>query len=103
MTIRHLISTAAALILVLMAACSAPPGNAANGKRWFMMHNCSACHGPHANDGKAKKIAGLDMGFYSFVRFLRHPSTPSMPPFGKGQLSRQDAADIYAWLRSQPR
>lgn len=91
------------LLLVTIAGCSAPPGNPDNGRRWFVMHNCYVCHGRHANDGKAKKIAGINIGFSTFVRFLRNPSTPSMPRFSKQQVSRQDAADIYAWLRSLPK
>lgn len=80
--------------------CSAPPGNAADGQRWYKMHNCSSCHGPHGNDGRAINIAGLDMSFYSFVRKLRTTDAPIMPAFPEDRVSKQDAADIYAYLRS---
>jgi mono/diheme cytochrome c family protein len=86
--------------LFVLAACSAPPGNPEEGKKWFMMHNCSSCHGPHGNDGKAPHIAGLDMGFQSFLRKLRTTDAPIMPPFPESILSKQDAADIYAFLKS---
>ncbi len=85
---------------VFSAGCSAPPGNAADGQRWYKMHNCSACHGPHGNDGRAINIAGLDMNFYSFVRKLRTTDAPIMPPFSEAKVSKQDAADIYAYLQS---
>jgi len=55
---------------------------------------------PNANDGRALAIAGLDMGFSRFEGILRKPYSPSMPAFPEARLSRQDAADIYAWLRS---
>jgi mono/diheme cytochrome c family protein len=83
-----------------LTACTAPAGDAANGRRWYAMHNCSACHGDNADDGRAQAIAGLDMGFTRFEAVLRKPSSPSMPAFPEPKLSRQDAADIYAWLKS---
>jgi mono/diheme cytochrome c family protein len=87
---------------LLLAACSPPTGNAENGQRWFTMHNCSGCHGKNANDGRAPKIAAIDRGFGSFVRFLRSPGSASMPSFPEETLSKQDAADIYTWLNSLP-
>ena len=88
------------VITFLPAACSTPQGNAGNGKRWYTMNNCSACHGPNGNDGKAVPIAGLDMGFSSFVNKLRTTDAPIMPPFPESKVSPQDAADIYAFLKS---
>ncbi len=91
------------LCLAFLGGCSAPPGNPANGKRWFMMNNCSACHGPHGNDGKAANIAGIKMGFGSFVDKLRTTDAPIMPPFPASKVSKQDAADIYAYLKTMKR
>ena len=84
----------------ILAACGAPAGNPEDGKRWFDMHHCSACHGKNANDGRAMAIAGIDMGFGRFVGILRKPYSPSMPAFPEKKLSEEDAADIYAWLKS---
>jgi mono/diheme cytochrome c family protein len=89
-----------ALCLVFLSNCGAPPGNPADGRRWFVMHNCSACHGPHGYDGRAANIAGIAMSFSSFVRKLRTTDAPIMPPFPESKLSKQDAADIYAYLQS---
>ena len=52
------------------------------------------------NDGRAVDIAGIDMGFGSFVRILRRTDTPIMPHFPESKISKQDAADIYAYLKS---
>lgn len=84
----------------MIAACVSPQGKPEKGKKWFAMHNCSACHGRHGNDGRAPHIAGLKMDFGSFLSKLRSPETPSMPPFPEAKLSRKDAADIYAYLKS---
>jgi len=89
------------LHLIVFNGCSAPPGNPADGKRWYMMNNCSSCHGPHGNDGRAANIAGIDMAFGSFVKKLRTTDAPIMPAFPESKVSRQDAADIYAYLKSR--
>lgn len=98
--VRILLIVLTFLFAVLAAGCSAPAGNVADGQRWYMMHNCSSCHGPHGNDGQAIEIARLDMSFYSFVKKLRTTDAPIMPPFPEEKLSKQDAADIYAYLHS---
>jgi mono/diheme cytochrome c family protein len=85
---------------VILAACGAPAGNPEDGKRWYAMHNCSACHGPNGNDGKALPVAGLGMSFSKFEGILRKPYSPSMRAYPEAKLSKQDAADIYAWLKS---
>lgn len=90
------------IFLIFSTGCSGPPGNPADGKRWFMMHNCSSCHGPHGNDGRAVNIAGLKMSFGSFVRKLRKTNSSIMPTFPVTKVSEQDAADIYAYLKSIP-
>jgi mono/diheme cytochrome c family protein len=88
------------LLLSLITACGAPDGNPSDGKRWYMMHNCYSCHGIHGNDGRAVDIAQVDMGFSRFVRRLRRENAPIMPEFPSSKLSNQDAADIYAYLKS---
>ncbi len=88
------------LYLLFLSGCGAPPGNPSDGKRWFLMNNCSSCHGIHGNDGRAVHIADLDMSFSSFVRKLRTTDAPIMPYFPESKVSKQDAADMYAYLKS---
>ena len=92
---------AAAALLLL--GCNSPKGDAANGQRWYAMHNCSACHGANGNDGRAAEVSAIDMSFGSFVKILRNPPSPSMPSFSEKKVSEADAADIYAWLKSMPK
>ncbi|WP_136797963.1 c-type cytochrome [Desulfosediminicola ganghwensis] len=89
--------------LMMLTGCSGPGGNAENGARWYRMYNCHACHGENGDDGKAAQIAGLRMGFGSFLRILRKPNTASMPPFSEEKVSKKDAADIYTWLKNLDR
>jgi len=83
-----------------VSSCAAQSGDAEAGKKWYAMNNCGSCHGPNGNDGRAVNIAGLDMGFGSFVRKLRKTDAPIMPGFPESAISKQDAADIYAYLKS---
>ncbi len=87
---------------LVVCGCSDPKGNSEEGKRWYAMQHCNACHGKNGNDGRAKAISGIDMGYGSFVRYLRNPSSPSMPKFSEEKLPKQDTADIYVWLKSLP-
>lgn len=93
---------AIALATTTLAGCNTPSGDAAAGKRWYDMHNCSACHGQNGNDGRAAGVAAIDMSFGSFVKVLRDPYSPSMPRFPEAKLPEKDAADIYAYLKSLP-
>lgn len=86
--------------LLLIGGCTTPAGDPAAGRKWYIMNNCGSCHGANGDDGRAVPIAGLDMGFGSFLRKLRTTDAPIMPPFPEAKVSDQDAADIYAYLQS---
>lgn len=88
------------LTVLFICGCGAPEGNVADGKRWYLKNNCNSCHGEHGNDGRAVDISNIDMRFGSFLRKLRKTDAPIMPPFPENKLSDQDAADIYAYLKS---
>lgn len=87
-------------VSLALYGCGAPTGSPEDGKRWYTMHNCSSCHGLHGNDGRAVDIAGIDMRFGSFVRILRRTDAPIMPYFPESKISKQDAADMYAYLKN---
>jgi mono/diheme cytochrome c family protein len=87
-------------LLLILSGCGAPAGNPDDGKRWYLMHNCNSCHGDHGNDGRAVTIGPPDMGFGGFVRRLRKKDDSIMPSYPASKISKQDAADIYAYLKS---
>ncbi len=95
------VSCVSLLFLLTLSACgTAPAGNAENGQKWYKMNNCNACHGEKGSGGRGPDIIGIDMGFGSFVKKLRKKDAPIMPPFPEAKISEQDAADIYAFLKS---
>ena len=93
------IITCSAVISLSLAACSNPKGNPENGRRWFNMNNCYSCHGNEGKNGAAPSLAGLEMGFGSFLKNLRKPNSGSKRTYSEAEISKQDAADMYAWLK----
>ena len=72
----------------------APPGAA------LFVNNCQACHGSGAGGGVGPKLAGnpilhLDTAFGKIVLYGR-----GRMPAWEHTLSRQDIADIQAWLKT---
>ena len=86
---------------LIFSSCSTPMGNPEDGKRWYSMHNCFACHGPNGNDGKAPNIKDLDLAYWRFERIIRNAGSPIMPKYPKENISAQDVADIYALLKKK--
>ncbi len=97
----------APVLLVLIAAalfissCSTPMGNPEDGKRWYSMNNCYACHGVNGDDGKAPVINNLDMSFWRFERIIRDAGSPIMPKYPEEKISDRDVADLYAFLKAR--
>ena len=87
--------------LLMVGGCSAPMGNPEDGKRWYSMHNCFACHGPDGDDGKAPVVSDLEMSYWRFERIIRDAGSPIMPKYPEEKISDQDVADLYAFLRAK--
>jgi mono/diheme cytochrome c family protein len=104
------------LLLVSIAGAQAPAvvGNAANGKALFTAHQCWACHGYNGETGTrllqengsfVRRLETVE-GFVSFIRAPRPDQAPpagstlSMPSYGVTSLSDQQAADLYAFIRT---
>lgn len=83
-------------------------GDPAKGRSKFTGDaGCSACHGDKAQGGVfpgALKLSGTALSLDEVKTQIRSPRDPSkgMPPFSPAQLSDQDIANIYAWLKTNP-
>jgi mono/diheme cytochrome c family protein len=82
---------------------AAPAGNAENGKKLWVERACYQCHGYVAQGGagEAPRLSGRVPPWAAFTTFLRTPAD-QMIPYTKKVLPDQEAADIYAWLKSLP-
>src|SRR5713101_5526847 len=77
-------------------------GNAEEGKRQFMKHNCYFCHGTSGQGGRdGARIAQTALNLQGLMRYVRRP-TGGMPAFTEKILSDQELTDIYAYLKSLP-
>lgn len=86
-------------------AQDAPRGDAANGKRLFLIDGCFTCHGRSgqggAYNGPAPILAHTALPFDGFKGYLREPAN-DMPAYSSAVLSDKDIADIYAFVESLP-
>ena len=82
----------------------APSGNSVAGKKLFATVGCYSCHGREAQGGSAygPRLAPVPIAYPAFQAYVRKPAG-EMPPYRDRILSDGQLADIYAFLKSQPR
>lgn len=100
--VKLVIIVSSVAVTLSVVAGSTPKGNPENGERWYNMNNCTSCHGDKGNNGMAPVIAGLELGFSSFLKNLRKPDSVSKPFYSEARISKQDAVDMYVWLKRNP-
>ena len=77
-------------------------GNAEEGKRLFMKHNCYYCHGTSGQGGRdGARIAQTALNLQGLTRYVRQPAG-GMPAFTDKILPDRELTDIYAYLKSLP-
>jgi mono/diheme cytochrome c family protein len=84
---------------------SSPTADAEKGKKLFMSNGCYECHGTVGQGSTSTggvRIGPPAISFEDMVDYLHHPSG-QMPPYTSKVISDQDLADIYAYLKSQPK
>lgn len=94
---------------MLSAQTTAPSGDVARGHQLFVAEGCYECH-DYNGQGSGSRKPGVNPGpnlapapipYAAFIKQVRTPRL-SMPPYDAKILSDQGAADIYAYLASQP-
>src|SRR2546426_1234528 len=96
------------LLLLLMPLLQADPAAAgrvdAGDRAWHEGTRCYNCHGETAGEGAfgPDLAGGRGLTFDQFKRAIRKP-WGVMPAFTERQLPDDVIADIYAYLKAQPR
>jgi ubiquinol-cytochrome c reductase cytochrome c subunit len=94
---------------MLSAQTTAPSGDVTRGHQLFVTDGCYECH-DYNGQGSGSRKPGVNPGpnlapapipYTAFIKQVRTPRL-SMPPYDATILSDQGAADIYAYLASQP-
>ena len=91
----------------LMAAhaqdAGAPKGDAVRGHKLYFDTGCYQCHGfEGATSGPGPRLAPEPEDYAPFIGQLRVPRG-RMPIYTAKVMPDQDVADIYAYLKSQPK
>jgi len=108
----------ATAFLILQAAAillaQVPRGDANNGKALYIAHQCWACHGYNGETGTRllqddgtfiPRLLTVN-GFIGFIRAPRPDQAPpigsmvSMPSYGVASLPNQQAADLFAYIKT---
>jgi mono/diheme cytochrome c family protein len=77
-----------------------PKENIENGRQAFLKHGCFSCHGYSGEGGRGARLVQNPIPLDVFAQYVREPKR-NMPPFGT-QVSKQELADMYAFLKSIP-
>jgi mono/diheme cytochrome c family protein len=75
-------------------------GNAANGKGLYVKYSCYACHGYDGHGGAGARLVPMRMNFPGFSAYIKNPR--QMPPYTAKVLSDEQAADLWAYIKSMP-
>jgi mono/diheme cytochrome c family protein len=110
MSYRHLAGLLAGLALTAITADAAaqnapqaaPTGDAAQGRKIYLLNGCDNCHGSVGQGGgPGPTLARTSLSFGGYVRLVRQP-VGRMPAFAPPLMSDQDLANTYAYLRTLP-
>src|SRR2546429_7263458 len=96
------------LYVMLIVCCLAVSGfaqtngNAQEGKRLFMKHNCYYCHGTSGQGGRdGARIAQTALNLQGLTRYVRRPAG-GKPAFPEKNLSDRELTGIFAYFKSLP-
>jgi mono/diheme cytochrome c family protein len=82
-----------------------PAGSVERGKKLWVDRACYQCHGYVAQGGlgtgSGPRLANSVPPWDYFLKYIRRPAE-QMIPYTAKVLPDQEAADIYAWLKSLP-
>ena len=77
--------------------------DAIRGRKTFVEKGCYSCHGYNGQGGLwGPQIAPNPMNIEAMKSFIRNSASTAMPAYSISLLNDAEAADIHAWLASQP-
>ncbi len=98
-------------VVMLMAAAfvsaqaPSPPaqpaaGNPQTGKTLYLKYSCYACHGYDGHGGAGARLVPMRMNLPGFSAYIKNPR--QMPPYTSKVLTDEQAADLWAYIKSLP-
>jgi cytochrome c553 len=98
-------STGAALLFVGLLGGASPVAaqEAAVGFDLFQnTYECASCHGAAAEGGRGPTLAATRLSLNEVRRQVRAPASRAMPAFSEDQMSEEQLAAIFAYVRDLP-
>jgi cytochrome c553 len=96
-----------ALVLIAFVATlafpqtpAAPAGDAKRGETNYAKYGCWECHGYTGQTGNGARLATTSLNANGFTNYLRNPRTNQMPLYSAKNISDQDAADLFAYIKT---
>ena len=93
---------AAGLTALCTGSAAAQDGNAQTGRQLFESKGCYSCHGFVGQGSREGPRLTPPLPFAAFIVQLRTPRA-IMPPYEAALVTDSQAADIHAYLASQPK
>jgi mono/diheme cytochrome c family protein len=75
-------------------------GNPQTGKTLYVRYSCYACHGYDGHGGAGARLVPMRMNLSGFTAYIKNPR--QMPPYTSKVLSDEQAADLWAYIKSLP-
>lgn len=75
--------------------------HASEGEAKFIATGCAACHGEHGEGGIGPRSSGTQMRLADLQLLVRSGEMDGVR-YAYDELSDQDVANIYLWLRTNP-
>jgi len=77
-----------------------PAGDVKRGESNYAKYGCWECHGYTGQTGTGAKLVSTVLNANGFVNYIRSPRTNQMPLYSAKVVSDQDAADLYAYIKT---
>jgi mono/diheme cytochrome c family protein len=77
-----------------------PTGDAKRGETYYAKYGCWECHGYTGQTGNGARLATTALNANGFMNYIRSPRTNQMPLYSAKVISDQDAADLFAYIKT---
>ena len=77
-----------------------PAADAKRGETNYAKFGCWECHGYTGQTGNGARLATTALNANGFVNYIRNPRTNKMPLYSAKVVSDQDAADLFAYIKT---
>ena len=77
-----------------------PAGDVKRGESNYAKYGCWECHGYTGQTDTGAKLVSTVLNANGFVNYIRSPRTNQMPLYSAKVVSDQDAADLYAYIKT---